>query len=65
MTDSNKYSTFVMMLCCDDLDRENGNLKNAAEIEDMCKKSGWIPVSMKNDWKTICGEGVTPKNSMR
>ncbi len=61
VTDNNKYSTLVMMLCCDDLERENGNLKKAAEIEEMCKKSGWTPVSMKKDWKTIYGEGVTKK----
>ncbi|MBR0149120.1 MAG: haloacid dehalogenase-like hydrolase [Lachnospiraceae bacterium] len=63
VTDSNKYSTFVMMLCCDDLERENGNLKKAAEMEEMCQKSGWVPVSMKNDWKTIYGEGVTKKKA--
>lgn len=61
VTDSNKYKTLVMMLCCDDLERENGNLKKAAEMEEMCRKSGWVPVSMKNDWKTIYGEGVTKK----
>jgi hypothetical protein len=59
--DNNKYSPRVFMLCCDDLERENGNLKKAAEMEEMCKKSGWVPVSMKNDWKTIYGEGVTKK----
>ena len=24
-----------------------------------CNDEGWIPVSMKNDWKTIYGDGVT------
>lgn len=61
VTDNNKYSTFVMMLCCDDLERENGNLKKAAEMEEMCKQSGWTPVSMKKDWNTIYGEGVVKK----
>ena len=61
VTDSNKYKTLVMMLCCDDLERENGNLKKAAEMAEMCQKSGWTAVSMKNDWKTIYGEGVTKK----
>ncbi len=63
VTDDNKYSTRVFMLCCDDLERENGNLKKAAEMEEMCRKSGWVPVSMKNDWKTIYGEGVTKKTA--
>ena len=59
VTDDNRYITRVFMLCCDDLERENGNLKKAAEMEETCKKNGWVPVSMKNDWKTIYGEGVT------
>ncbi len=59
--DHNKYLSRVFMICCDDLKRENGNLKKAAEIEEMCQKSGWVPVSMKNDWKTIYGEEVTKK----
>ena len=61
VTDNNKYDARVFMICCDDLERENGNLKKAAEMEEMCRKSGWVPVSMKNDWKTIYGEGVTKK----
>ena len=61
VTDNNKYSTLVMMLCCDDLERENGKQKKAAEMEEMCKKSGWTHISMKKDWKTIYGEGVTKK----
>ena len=58
VTENNKYLNRVFMICCDDLERENGNLKKAAEMKEMCQKSGWIPVSMKNDWKTIYGEGV-------
>ncbi|MBR6088335.1 MAG: haloacid dehalogenase-like hydrolase [Anaerolineaceae bacterium] len=61
VTGNNKYSSRVFMVCCDDLERENGNLKKAAEMEEMCKKSGWVPISMKNDWKTIYGDGVTKK----
>ena len=25
----------------------------------LCEEFNWIPVSMKNDWKTIYAEGVT------
>lgn len=64
VTDSNKYISRVFMLCCDDLERENGNLKKAAEMEEKCRENGWIPISMKNDWKTIYGEGVTKKQSV-
>lgn len=61
VTDKNRYSTRVFMLCCDDLERENGNLKKAAEMKEHCEKNGWVPVSMKNDWNTIYGEGVTKR----
>ena len=26
---------------------------------DLCEEFGWVSVSMKNDWATIYGEGVT------
>jgi hypothetical protein len=29
---------------------------------DLCAENGWIPISMKNDWKTIYGDEVTRKN---
>ena len=43
--------------------RENGNQSKADSMLTSCKKYGWIPISMKNDWKTIYGTGVerTPK----
>lgn len=55
---NNKYKALGFMLCCDDLEREYGNLKKADKMKADCEKNGWIPVSMKNDWKTIYGEGV-------
>ena len=61
VTDNNKYPNRVFMVCCDDLERENGNLKKAGEMKEMCQQKGWVPISMKNDWKTIYGAGVTRK----
>ncbi len=61
VTSDNKYRTHVFMVCCDDLVRENGNLKKAQEMLDMCRENGWTPISMKNDWLTIYGAGVTKK----
>lgn len=53
------YKSMAFMLMCDDLEREYGNLKKAETVlKDGCNKYGWIPVSMKNDWKTIYGENV-------
>ena len=46
------------MLCCDDLERENGNIDKAQKMYDLCAEFNWVPVSMKNDWKTIYAEGV-------
>ena len=54
----NEYKSLGFMLCCDDLDREYGNLKKADKMRADCAANGWIPISMKDDWKTIYGEGV-------
>ena len=55
---NNKYQSGAYLLCCDDLDRENGNLSKAESMRQSCEKNGWTAVSMKNDWTTIYGEGV-------
>ena len=54
----NPYKSLAFMLCCDDLERENGNIDKAQKMYDLCAEFNWIPVSMKNDWKTIYAEGV-------
>ena len=56
---NNKYLSAAYMLCCDDLERENGNSEKADKMLEMCEENGWTPVSMKNDWTTIYGDGVT------
>ncbi|MBR3225461.1 MAG: haloacid dehalogenase-like hydrolase [Atopobiaceae bacterium] len=53
------YKSAAFQLCCDDLERENGNEKKAKEMLENCEKNDYVPVSMKDDWKTIYGEGVT------
>ena len=58
---NNKYKSLAFMLCCDDLERENGNADKADKMVKLCDENGWIAVSMKNDWTTIYGEGVTRK----
>ncbi|MER2026128.1 MAG: haloacid dehalogenase-like hydrolase [Lachnospiraceae bacterium] len=55
---NNPYKSLAFMLCCDDLERENGNIKKANDMYKLCEENNWIPVSMKNDWKTIYAEGV-------
>ena len=58
---NNDYKAKAFMLCCDDTERENGNLEKAQKMADSCKENGWTAISMKNDWKTIYGDNVTRK----
>ncbi len=51
----NKYRSAAFMVLCDDMKRENGNPKKAAAMKQSCEKSGWVPISMRDDWKTIYG----------
>ena len=54
----NKYKALGFMLLCDDLEREYGNLQKAEQMRQDCAKYGWIPVSMRDDWKTIYGPNI-------
>lgn len=54
----NKYKSLAFALCCDDLDRELGSQSKADKMRADCEKYGWIPVSMKDDFKTIYGDNV-------
>ncbi len=55
----NPHRAAAFMLCCDDLVRENGNTEKAESMRASCEKNGWTPISMRDDWTTIYGEGVT------
>lgn len=44
---------------CDDTEREYGSDEKAAEYYGVAEKERWTTFSMKNDWKTIYGDGVT------
>ena len=56
---------YFPVLCADEYGsatvRQQLNSAIYAEMAEMCKENGWIPVSMKDDWKTIYGEAVTKK----
>ena len=58
VTTNNPYRSLAFMLCCDDTEREYGNIEKADSMLALCKEQDWIPVSMKNDWTTIYGDGV-------
>ena len=61
VTSNNPYKSLAFMLCCDDVERENGNETKAQKMFDLCEEFDWVPVSMKNDWTTIYGESVVKK----
>lgn len=46
-------------VACDDTEREYGSAEKATEGYDMVKQENWTAFSMKDDWATIYGEGVT------
>jgi phosphoglycolate phosphatase-like HAD superfamily hydrolase len=63
ITSNNKYESMAFMVCCDDLERENGSIEKAKDVKDKCEKNkNWVPISMKNDWKRIYAEGVVKKS---
>ena len=39
----------------------DGNLKKAESMRQSCEEYGWTAVSMRDDWTTIYGDGVTRK----
>ena len=61
----NKYKALGFILLCDDLEREYGNAEKADRMLRNSRKYGWIPVSMRDDWKTIYGKDVTRKETKR
>ena len=55
---NNKYRSLALMLCCDDTDRDWGEVDKADKMRSSCEKNGWHAVSQKNEWKTFFGDGV-------
>ena len=53
-----KYRGFAMGVLCDDTERDWGNVDSAASFGKMCDHFGWEKISMRDDWKTIYGDGV-------
>lgn len=57
MSNPLKHETF--MLVADDNVRDHANLEEGAKRQANWEKAGYNVISMKNDFKTIYGEGVT------
>ena len=58
VVNNNKYRSLAFQLCCDDTERENGNIEKAETMKQLCKDNNWEAISMKDDWKTIYGYDV-------
>lgn len=54
----NKYRTAAFFVICDDLEREFGNVDKANKCIKLADDSGWIKISMRDDFKTIYGDNV-------
>ena len=61
VVNDNQYESLAFMVCCDDLERENGDMKKANNMKKLCEENNWEPISMRDDWKTIYGDKVTRK----
>ena len=52
------YPTATFMLVADDDARDHADLAEGARREALWREAGYYIISMKNDFKTIYGEGV-------
>ena len=55
---NNKYRSESFFVLCDDVERELGNLKKAADGKNFAEKRGWNVISMRDEFKTIYGDNV-------
>ncbi|MBQ7738577.1 MAG: haloacid dehalogenase-like hydrolase [Desulfovibrionaceae bacterium] len=56
---NNRHKALAFALLCDDTERELGNVGKAEKVRAACQENGWIPISMKNDFRLIYGTNVT------
>ena len=54
-----RYEGEAYMVCCDDLVREHGNMKKSDDMRMTCLERGFEPISMRDDFGTIYGKGVS------
>ncbi len=56
---NNKYKSLAFMLCCDDTERDWGEVDKAEKMKTSCEENGWNAISQKNEWTTFFGDDVT------
>ncbi|WP_294159301.1 HAD family hydrolase [uncultured Selenomonas sp.] len=54
----NQYKSMAFALLCDDTEDDRGNEAVADVMRNVCEETGWTPVSMRDDWKTVYGYDV-------
>ena len=59
----NVYKSMAFMLIADDEVRDYGNAEKAEGLREKWEDSGYVVISMANDWKTIYGEDVVKTGS--
>jgi hypothetical protein len=52
------HKTAAFMLIADDEDRDHANREKALKLGEQWREAGYHVISMKDDFKTIYGEGV-------
>ncbi|MBR1759771.1 MAG: haloacid dehalogenase-like hydrolase [Schwartzia sp.] len=58
----NPYPCASFLVLCDDTERELGNVKKAEDLKKFALRRGWDTISMKDEFKTIYGDGVARAN---
>ena len=58
----NKYKSAAFLVLCDDVERELGDTAKADKCRKLAEQNGWMPISMRDDFKTIYGENVIRSN---
>ena len=59
VVDDNPYKSAAFMVVADDPVREKGSIEKGDETTKKWLDCGFIPISMREDWKTIYGAGST------
>ena len=62
ITNNNPYESRAFMICCDDEEREYGNITKANIMKQKCANESWVAVSMRDDWIRIYKENVKKKS---
>ena len=58
----NPYNSASFFVLCDDTERELGNTEKAEKLKTTATERGWNTISMKDEFRTIYGDGVARAN---